>query len=52
MDKPRGYDEVTAVVSDSADLAAMQRSVQAAVGDGVDVATPQGKSDDFAGAHR
>ena len=46
MDKLRGYDEVTAVVSDSADLAAVQRSVQAAVGDGVDVETPQGKSDD------
>ena len=46
MDKPNGFDEITVVVQDGRLVADVRRAAAGAVGRGVDVTTPESRSDD------
>ena len=46
MEKRRGFDEVTAVVEDGRSVDAVRRELDRAVGRGVEVTTPEGRSQD------
>lgn len=46
LDRPRGVDEVRVVVADAGSVDRVQRALRRALGEGVSVETPRGKSDD------